>query len=318
VTRALVVAALLAVAAPARAFHTGSTFDAAPGAGGGGGLFYTGSPRERGWTCSACHVDPPGRLRVSVSSSPASLLSARTYEPGADYRITVKIARELRGLASTRSNFNSMAVTVLDREGSVDAGSLTGFDSSRFHARGSTILASDSTQPGETEWAFTWRAPAAGRGTITMWLGVVDGDGAGSPATSTLTDPFGDDVAMGAFALVESTTWALAPESDRAVCRSSLEISVGCDPGSCPFNVPGSCPFKVPELQLDGRHGARRARQRGRRHVDGLRCEPLPRARQRHPRVEQHRARRDRVGVHVARACGGSRHDHDVARRHGR
>jgi Reeler domain len=190
-----------ALASSAQAFHTGALFAAAPGAGGGGGYFYTGSPRERGWTCSSCHVDPARALRVSITSV-EGLFSSRRYTPDTTYTVTVRMENETLGLGASRSNFNGMALTVLDGEGS-PAGTLGGFDAARFFARGTSILASSSTVVGETEWTFTWTAPPGGTGRVTFYLGVVDGDGAGSGPTETLTDPFGDDVAVGRVVLDE-------------------------------------------------------------------------------------------------------------------
>ena len=192
----LVTAAVIgAIVSPAAAYHTGSLFAAAPGAGGAGGLFYTGSPRERGWTCASCHVEAPGLLRVSLTSEEGLFADGR-YVPERTYRITVRMQNETRGMGASRSNFNGMALTVLDGGGD-PAGALGGYDAARFYARGSAILASSSTVVGETEWTFTWTAPTAGTGEIVFYLGVVDGDGAGSGPTETLTDPFGDDVAVG-------------------------------------------------------------------------------------------------------------------------
>lgn len=204
----LAIAALLCFAAAlgaarARAYHAGSTFGAAPGAGGAGGYFYTGSPRERGWTCASCHVEAPGTLRVSLSSA-EGLFADRAYSPGATYSVTVRIEEERLGLAAARSNFNAMALSVLDSAG-VPTGTLGGYDAARFYSRGSAILASSSTVVGETEWTFTWTAPDAGAGEVIFYLGVVDGDGAGSGPSETLTDPFGDDVAMGRIVLREGT-----------------------------------------------------------------------------------------------------------------
>jgi hypothetical protein len=194
--------AWVCVAAPAaaHAFHNGSVFDRAPGAGGGGGLFYTGARRERGWDCTACHVEPRGRLRVDVSSQPPELIADGRFRAGAAYAITIAMRdpQGQLGLGSTRSNYNGIAVSVVD-EGGVPAGTIGGFDPGRFYARGTSILASDSTVNNETSWSFTWTAPADASGSITIHLGVVDGNGAGVAGASTLTDPLGDDVAVHAF-----------------------------------------------------------------------------------------------------------------------
>ncbi|HWN70652.1 MAG TPA: hypothetical protein VNM90_23590, partial [Haliangium sp.] len=110
---------------PAWAYHTGATFDRQPGAGGGGGLFYTGAPRERGWTCEACHVDPPAPVQVAVRIAPAELIVDRIYVPGQTYDVTVTLENEQLGRMAARSNFNGMAMTVMDESGAV-AGDFSG------------------------------------------------------------------------------------------------------------------------------------------------------------------------------------------------
>jgi hypothetical protein len=186
------------------AYHTGATFDRQPGAGGGGGLFYTGAPRERGWTCEACHVDPPVPVQVVVRIEPGALLVDRVYVPGQSYDLTVTLENEQLGRMAARSNFNGMAMTVMDESGAV-AGDFSGFAAEDFYVRGRSIIASSGTTVGVTEWSFRWTAPEAGRGDITLYLGVVDGNGANSPADVTLTDPFGDGVFTGYLAATESS-----------------------------------------------------------------------------------------------------------------
>ena len=188
----VVLVVLGAVPSVALAFHNGAVYDLAPGAGGGGGLFFTGSTRERGWDCTACHVEPRGTLRVDVTSQPAELITAQRYTPNTSYMITVAMAEPGKqlGLSATRSNFNSMVVTVLDDAGN-SAGTISGFDPGKFYARGGAILASDSTTVNETTWSFTWTAPASGAAMIN--IAVVDGNGANA-TTQTLTDPLDDDV----------------------------------------------------------------------------------------------------------------------------
>ncbi len=196
-------------ASRAQAFHVASTFVAPPGAGGGGGLFYVGSPRERGWTCETCHVDAPHRLRLTLDVAPGtilgdptappapSLLETPAYVPGASYHFDVAMAEpqaEL-GRAATRSNYNAIVASFLDAS-DLTAGRISGIAADRFTVTDQAILASSSTQVGVTSWSFDWIAPPAGTGPVTLYLAVVDGNGAGSDATRTLTDPFGDDVVV--------------------------------------------------------------------------------------------------------------------------
>lgn len=219
----LVVLVLVLLVAPraAAAFHAGAVFDRAPGGGGGGGLFFTGAPRERGWTCAACHVAAPGRLQLDVRSQPSELLALGAYQPGQTYTITVamRAPEQQLGLAASRSNFNGMAASFLDGA-DAGAGVIGGLAAGRFYARGTSIAATDSPMVNETSWTFTWTAPAAGAGPVGFFLGVVDGNGAGSTGTATLTDPLGDDVATRAFNLVEAAPGKPAPTGSDARPRA--------------------------------------------------------------------------------------------------
>jgi len=200
----IVVLVVAVVPETALAYHNGSVYDKAPGAGGGGGLFYVGSKRERGWDCTACHIDPRGALRVNVTSQPSELIAQLRYQPNTTYAITVAMAEpgQQLGLASTRSNYNAMVISMLDDAGN-GAGTISAFDPGRFYARGTSILASDSTTVNETSWQLSWTAPATAAGPITINLGVVDGNGANTPSM-TLTDPLGDDTVMTAFVVSDT------------------------------------------------------------------------------------------------------------------
>lgn len=202
----LAVAAIAcAVPAVAHAYHNGNVFADPPGAGGGGDIFYTGSVREKKWDCTFCHIDPPKRLALNVTSNPPDLITQLRYTPGTTYAITVAFANPTAqlGLTATRSNFNSMVITTEDSMG-VGAGTFSGFDSGKFFARGSSILASDSPTVNETSWTFNWVAPPTSAGPITLNLAVVDGNGANSDTTRTLTDLLGDDVALVAYTVTDT------------------------------------------------------------------------------------------------------------------
>jgi hypothetical protein len=200
-------AATLGVAAPASSFHAGNLFDKPPGAGGGGGLFYVGSPRERGWTCTACHQDPPHAMRVSVRADPPEVLQQGAYVPESIVRFTFELQSETKGRSSPLSNYNSLVAAILDTEAAA-AGAVSGFAAEDFFTRGSSILASAGRTPNEIVWSFDWTAPAAGSGPVTIYAAVVDGNGAGSAPTVTLTDPFDDDVWVGRTTLEERSTEA--------------------------------------------------------------------------------------------------------------
>jgi hypothetical protein len=193
--RSVAAAALLAAAAPgtAWAFHTGGTFDKVPGAGGADGIFFAGAPLEHGWTCTACHQDTPGQIEIHLDVQPASLFQGYAYTPGTTYAFTATMIGEHLGLGSPMSNYNSVAVEFVDAQG-IPSGSIT--NAPQFHQTfgvDTPIMACDGKVPGLTSWSFDWTAPAAGAGTITLYLAAIDGNGANSPADQVLTDPFGDD-----------------------------------------------------------------------------------------------------------------------------
>jgi hypothetical protein len=179
--------------AMARAFHSGSVFDKPPGAGGGGGIFYTGAPLERGWTCALCHLDAPGKIKLRMQVEPSELFQTFRYVPGQTYTFTATLDGESRGLSSPLSNYNTMAVSITDAKG-LSTGSIGGFAAEDFYSGGPTTITSAGQKVGVTSWTFSYTAPDAAAGPLSMYLAAVDGNGADSPPTKTLTDPFGDDV----------------------------------------------------------------------------------------------------------------------------
>ena len=195
----------LFLAGPAWAFHVGSTFDSLPGKGGAGGTFYTGAPTEHGYTCAACHLNAEGKIRVGLSTAPTGLFEGRRYVPGQAYVITVKLLNEHRGLSAARSNFNGFTVVFLDGKNQ-HAGRISGYASDEYYGSGNALLASAGKTVGTSTWSFTWTAPAAGTGSVTIYIGMVDGNGADSPPTQTLTDPLGDDVVMASLKLADGST----------------------------------------------------------------------------------------------------------------
>ncbi len=200
-----IVACAVAASTQARAFHAGSQYAKNASAGGGGGIFYTGAPGERRWDCRACHLDPPGQIRASLSASPASLFDASTYAPGESYTITVKLTGEHAGLKTPATNTNGLALSIVDTTGA-PAGAVVAFAPDAIVAGGPATIASTGERLGATEWSFTWRAPEASLGRVTVHLGVVDGDGAGTSAPGAFSDPFGDDVYVASVPIEESSS----------------------------------------------------------------------------------------------------------------
>jgi len=95
-----------------------------------------------------------------------------------------------------------MAISSVSHEGRL-VGRFSGYAAQDYFSRGDAILAASGTTPNQTQWAFDWTAPESGEGSVGLYLGVVDGNGADSGATETLTDPFGDDLVMGRIQLRE-------------------------------------------------------------------------------------------------------------------
>ncbi len=192
--------ALLAFVAlfPARAFafHAGQTFSDPPGAGGGGGIFYLGTPKERGWDCSMCHQSAPGRIRLRLSSDPPELFESFQFRPGIRYAVTV--AMEIDGGADelgvgSPGNTNALSATFEDDEGM--ASGLTTGVATDWSVTNGVILTSKGTTSGVRTFVFNWFAPeAAVAKPTTFYLGLVDGNG--GAAQDTFTDPLGDDVFM--------------------------------------------------------------------------------------------------------------------------
>jgi hypothetical protein len=204
----------LVALAPARAwaFHVGSTFAAAPGAGGAGRIYYLGTALERGWDCTMCHSDAPGLIEAHLDVDPPELFASFQYTPERRYRFAVRLVGEHRGLNAGRSNLNGLALAFVDDAG-IYQGELGGFDATEFFD-GSGVLVSAGTRIAAADWTFEWTAPASGIGRVTLHLGLVDGNGAGSTGDLTRTDPFGDDVFMVAVRFDEGANGASAARTE--------------------------------------------------------------------------------------------------------
>ena len=191
--------ALLACAAPARAFHGQADFRKRAIEGGGEGMYYSGSPRSRGYDCTACHIDPEGRIGFAMGSEPPGLLEGG-YVPGTTYAITVMLRREHRGLGAPL-NANTFVFEIVDEEGA-QAGLFAGLGETVERPASEELVVARGEYDNQTEWTFEWVAPPAGAGTLHLFLAGVDGDGAEGRLGRT-GDPFGDDVFAAELALGE-------------------------------------------------------------------------------------------------------------------
>jgi hypothetical protein len=206
----------------AAAFHAGNVFDKPPGAGGGGGVFYAGAPRERGWSCAACHLGAEGAIKISLTADPPDLLQSLRYEPGRKYALRATMIGEHLGAGA--ANFNSIVVVIVGADGT-PSGEISGYAADEIYNGGATTIASAGQKPGETAWSFTWTAPAEGAGAATVHIAAVDGNGANGEGGGTLTDPWGDDVFVGALTLEAGTRLVSAPPGHDA--RGAV-ISICC------------------------------------------------------------------------------------------
>jgi hypothetical protein len=184
----------------ASAFHAGATYDKPAGAGGGGGVFYTGAARERGWDCSACHTKAAHQIQVRLGATP-DLLTDFAYVPGQTYSFTATLEGEHLGKQSSTANYNGLAIAFVDSKGN-DAGTLSGYSPDDFYSPSAATITSAGTRVGVTRWTFRWTAPAKGSGPVTLHAAAVDGNAAGQ-SSGTLTDPWGDDVFVGKLLLKE-------------------------------------------------------------------------------------------------------------------
>ena len=190
--------AVFACAPLAWAFHAGSTFDKPPGAGGADGIYYVGSPLERGWKCTLCHLNPPSKISLHIDQPELFSGGNFQYTPGQVYKFDVDLVGEHLGLSSTHSNYNSLVVQILD-ENQAPAGAMLYAESEFYSGYAPTTIASannSATQVGVTHWTFRWIAPAATAGLdggppgkVTIYFAAVDGNGADIGPKGTLTDP---------------------------------------------------------------------------------------------------------------------------------
>lgn len=160
----------------------------------------------------------------------------KAYTPGASYTLSVSLVGEhLKANDTTMpvpDNLNSFALTIEDQNGkpqgvfttdgtgagfarSSDQAPCTGGNAalpagfwevqpvSKYNAStGTTFLGGDChaivnlTIPNKVNWTFSWKAPAAGTGPLTIYYGVVDGSSRGSNSQD-------DDVKMGTIKLLE-------------------------------------------------------------------------------------------------------------------
>ncbi len=185
---------------------------------GGGGILGTGGATDYTITCAHCHIKGADNYgSISVAFNPAF---GSTYTPGKKYDVTISLRGEHLGLSGcgqyTNGNVNEFAATFEDQSGKI-AGALqatygstascpttpppTGFTGSTF-MYGDCHAVIASAVKDRTSWTFSWTAPPAGAGQVTLYYGAVDGD--------CMMDSLKDDVKVGSFVMGEGMA-ALEP-----------------------------------------------------------------------------------------------------------
>ena len=201
---ALAVALVVSIAgAPtAYAFRDGDTFDLPIDEGGAGCQYSNGSPRYKGYTCASCHVrtcnerchdreSKPGTLKFDKDDGIKldELFAGDQWEPGRSYSITialkgkhVKPGEHERDFfnrdafsAGTGINYAGFTMEVIDDRGEA-VGTFDPGEGSIALDGGAVIATSPKTN--RRAWTFTYTAPPAGTGRLTVYFAAVASIGA--------------------------------------------------------------------------------------------------------------------------------------------
>jgi len=177
-------------------FHQPASFEASVNDGGGNRVYFDGSPRQKSYDCTACHTPVDGQIRATIEVTPSA---SDAYQAGTTYTLAVSLVGEHLGFG-TANNQNGFVAEIVDDTGT-PAGTLASPDVDLVKTIDDGFVISGEGKD-TTMWSFLWTAPTAGRGAVTLYLGMVDGNGA---ATSTVpqNDPGGDDVAVARLRMCE-------------------------------------------------------------------------------------------------------------------
>jgi uncharacterized protein (TIGR03382 family) len=213
-------------------FHQPASFEASVNDGGGNRIYFDGSPRQKSYDCSTCHNDVAPTI-----AKPPSLITARiegisdAYTPGMMYTITVTLEGEHAGFG-TANNQNGFVAEFVD-DMHMTVGTLVSPDIDKVELVDDGNVVSGEGK-GITMWTFNWTAPAAGRGAATLYLSMVDGNGAES-AQVPQNDPGGDDVANVKMRLCEGG--GSCPEPAKPALTDSKAAGCNASGGASPLLV---------------------------------------------------------------------------------
>ncbi|MFK7986505.1 MAG: hypothetical protein AB8I08_10765 [Sandaracinaceae bacterium] len=194
----LVTCALALVGLPARpaaAFTAYESFAAESMGGGGGGRFFSGSPRD-GFTCAVCHTSNV-EVGTPVFSEETLELFEMGYVPGQTYDIILEL--------DTVGDAHAGVIEVTDREGNpvgtlavpeardneLDECLIDGVVEPAVHIQGEEqgrqVAVSDSC--GEGRVYVQWTAPAMPTSGLSLYAAAVIGDGDTLPRPDPNPDP---------------------------------------------------------------------------------------------------------------------------------
>ncbi len=239
----LALAALLLLPRIASAFPTGMQFDMDPVKNdGAGGIAFTGSPRFIGHACDVCHTDPARTIGAKLESDHPEIFTDG-WKPGMQYhlRVVLKDQHAAADVAANGDNcgFAAMPYTRCDQNGfaleidneigapqgkftPVSGGAcVTGMappDVDAYVLTDGSAATHSGIHHGQTAWDVCWTAPAAGGGTLTAYVAVVDGNG-GTGTQDFPSDTLGDDVFAGAVPMPENG--AAAPDPQTGGCSAA-------------------------------------------------------------------------------------------------
>ena len=220
--RALVLVLVwLGLSSNAWAFHEIESFSRTE-MGGGNGSFFTGSPRFKGYDCGICHTNTPGKISIKLEVNRPDLLQGQ-YEANTGYAMTLSLVGEHRGLESA-FNPNTFMLEIVDDEGQALGDYLIGPAPTELIDEG-RIVAAEGFGEGENQWSLTWFSPREITGPATLYIAMVDGDGAGEEELRWI-DPLNDDVATMSLRLCPVGETCSPPAS-----RDETESAAGCSVG---------------------------------------------------------------------------------------
>jgi hypothetical protein len=162
---------------------------------GGGNIWGTGSRHDEGARCADCHSGGAGTIGLQFQFSPplGSQNGSPAYAAGQTYAVTatmtgghVKLDWGTEVMNGFGAAFETASGAVAGRLLSDSYGTLASPCASTqpsLNSTGTTVTYGDChavahrNRRGLSSWSFTWTAPAAGAGPVTLYWGTVNSNG---------------------------------------------------------------------------------------------------------------------------------------------